>query len=396
MFSELLRGVRVIDLTQNVAGPFCTQILGDFGADVIKIERPGVGDDTRGWTPRVAGESAAFLAYNRNKRSACVDFASADGARLVAELAKGADVFIHSLKPGSAEQRGLGFDALRLANPRLVYCAISAFGETGPLAQLPGYDPLMQAFTGIMSVMGNEGDDPVRVSLPIIDMGTGMWSALGIFAALMSREKTGEGALVNASLLESGMSWMTIVVAGYLACGKLPLKMGSAMAMTAPYELFHASDGLVFIAAGNDRLYRKVCEALAAPELADDPRFLTNAHRVENRPALREAIESRTRARTSADLVAAMRKAGTPCSEMNDIGQAVRSEQVSAMGMVAPLPTALIPGLKVVPLPLRMDGQRVGQLTPPPLLGADTEAVLGEIGCSNEHLADLRRRGIVG
>src|SRR3546814_860648 len=189
MFDKLLKGVRVLDLTQNVAGPFCTQILGDFGAEVIKIERPGGGDDTRLWTPpEISGHSSTFLSLNRNKQSLCVDLSKPEGAEIVRKLALNADVLVHSMKPGSAESRGLGPEVLCKTNPRLIYCAISAFGETGPLAQLPGYDPLMQAFTGIMSVTGNEGDDPVRVSVSMIDMGTGIWAALGV----RSEENTSE------------------------------------------------------------------------------------------------------------------------------------------------------------------------------------------------------------
>ena len=244
MLENILQGCRVIDLTQNVAGPFCTQTLGDLGAEVIKIERPGSGDDARQWKPpEVAGVSTGFAALNRNKQSVCIDLDSAAGQQLVARLAAGADVLVHSLKPGSAEARGLGDDQLRPANPRLVYCAISAFGEVGPMRALPGYDPLMQAFTGIMSVSGHEGDEPARVGVSLIDMGTGMWATMAILAALLRRATTGEGMRVHASLLETGLSWMTVPVANYLATHRLPRKMGSAMAMMAPYELFDSADG---------------------------------------------------------------------------------------------------------------------------------------------------------
>ncbi len=213
MLGNILSGLRVIDLTQNVAGPFCTQILGDMGAEVIKIERPGSGDDIRLWMPpAIGGESSTFLALNRNKKSVCVDVSTAEGSALVRKLATTADVFVHSMRPGSAEARGLGYDDLAALNPKLVYCAISAFGEIGPLAALPGYDPLMQAFTGIMSVTGNEGEPPVRVSVSLIDLGTGLWSALGAVAGLFDRMKTGRGTKVHASLLETGLSWMTVFI----------------------------------------------------------------------------------------------------------------------------------------------------------------------------------------
>jgi formyl-CoA transferase/CoA:oxalate CoA-transferase len=300
MLEAILSGCRVLDLTQNVAGPFCTQILGDLGAEVIKIERPGSGDDARQWKPpEVAGVSTGFAALNRSKKSVCIDLDSAIGQQLVARLAAGADVLVHSLKPGSAEARGLGDGHLRPTNPRLVYCAISAFGEVGPMRALPGYDPLMQAFTGIMSVSGHEGDEPARVGVSLIDMGTGMWATMAILAALLRRATTGEGMRVHASLLETGLSWMTVPVANYLVTQRLPRMMGSAMAMMAPYELFDSADGKVFIAAANDRLFGRICSALACPELAQDPRFIDMSARIGHRKALHAELEARTRQRAA-------------------------------------------------------------------------------------------------
>jgi len=274
MLEAIRSGCRVLDLTQNVAGPFCTQILGDLGAEVIKIERPGSGDDARLWKPpEVAGVSTGFAALNRNKKSVCIDLDSAAGQQLVARLAAGADVLVHSLKPGSAEARGLGDEHLRPANPRLVYCAISAFWEVGPMRALPGYDALVQAFTSIMSVSGHEGNEPAHVGVSLIDMGAGMWATMVILAALLRRAGTGECTRVHASLLETGLSWMTVPVANYLATQRLPRKMSSAMAMMAPYELFDSANGKVFIAATNDRLFGRICSAPGCPELAQDPRF---------------------------------------------------------------------------------------------------------------------------
>lgn len=395
MLDDLFAGVRVVDLTQNVAGPFCTQILGDLGAEVIKIERPKSGDDTRAWSAReIGGESPTFLALNRNKRSLCVDLGSGDGAAIVRKLAATADVVVHSMKPGSAESRGLGPAELQAINPRLVYCAISAFGETGPLASLPGYDPLVQAFSGIMSVTGSEGDDPVRVSVSLVDMGTGMWAAMGIMAALMERGRTGRGMQVNASLLETAMSWMTIFVANYFATGKLPRKLGSGVAMTAPYELFRTKDGYAFIAAANDRLFAKVCGALQVPGIQADPRFATNLDRTTHRQALHAALEARTVAMTTQEVIAALRAVGAPCSEMNDVAQAIAHPQVRELGMVAPLPREDMPGLRTVPLPLRADGERVGRLTPPPHLGHDTDEILAALGYGAEERERLARAGV--
>lgn len=396
MIDRILAGLKVIDLTQNVAGPYCTQILGDMGAEVIKVERPGSGDDTRAWRPpAVAGQSPTFLALNRNKSSVCVDVASDAGAQVVKDLAAGADILVHSMKPGSAERRGLGYDQLHELNPRLIYCAISAFGNVGPLSALPGYDPLMQAFTGIMSTTGNEGDDPVRVGVSLIDMGTGIWGAFGTLAALLHRSRTNEGLNVDASLLETGVSWMTIFVANFLASGNLPRKLGSAITMTAPYELFKTSDSYTFIAAGNDRLFARVCEGLGAPDLAKDPRFLSNPDRVSNRPALHAALEEVTSRRSSAEVVAALRAVGAPCSEMNNVQQMLESDQVKAVDIVRPLPVEGGEGYQALALPVSVGGSRGAPFRAAPALGADTARVLGAIGYDDEKLASLRRAGVI-
>jgi crotonobetainyl-CoA:carnitine CoA-transferase CaiB-like acyl-CoA transferase len=396
MLETVLAGMRVIDLTQNVAGPFCTQVLGDFGAEVIKVERPGRGDDTRDWRPpEIAGQSSTFVALNRNKRSVCIDLGKPEGVAVLKELAASADVFIHSMKPGSAEARGFGPDDLKAINPRLIYCAISAFGQSGPLKSLPGYDPLMQAFTGVMSVTGNAGDDPVRVGVSLIDIGTGMWAALGIFAGIIQRGRTGQGLSVEASLLDTGVNWMTVFVASYLATGKLPQKMGSAMAMTAPYELFRSADGQVFIAAGNDGLFRRVCEGLGNPGLADDERFTTNPLRVSNRVALKAAINALTGALPTAEIVDRLRRAGAPCSEMQDVSQMLGHEQVAASGMIAGIAIENAPDHKVVALPIKIEGKRGGLLATPPALGADTAEVLQAAGLDAARIDSLRAAGIV-
>lgn len=397
MLDYVLRGIRVVDLTQNVAGPYCTQVLGDLGADVIKVERPGRGDDTRDWRPPAAGDhSATFLALNRNKRSICVDLDSPDGRDALRKLIAASDVVIHSMKPGSAEARGLGFEDLRAGNPRLIYCAISAFGSVGPLRGLPGYDPLMQAFTGIMSTTGHEGDDPVRVGVSLIDLGTGMWAVLGILAGIIERSRSGRGMLVETSLFETGVTWMTVFVAGFLATGRLPGKLGSSTPMTAPYRVYRSGDGHVFVAAGNNGLFRRVCDALGAPELADDPRFATNPARLAHREELDAALEARTRLRTTAQLIAALQRAGAPCSELNDVGQLLAHEQVAAMQLIAPLPVEGVPDHKVIALPLKADGQRSHAMRPPPALGADTDALLAELGITSDEIDRLRAARAIG
>ena len=396
MSRGILAGLTVIDLTQNVAGPYCSQILGDLGATIIKVERPNGGDDTRAWLPPSVGRhSSTYLALNRNKTSVCIDIDTADGRRLIAELVKTADIFIHSMKPGSAERRGLGWPDLRQINPKLVYCAISAFGSVGPLSDLPGYDPLMQAFTGVMSTTGNEGEDPVRVGVSLIDLGTGMWAALGILASLLARSTSGAGANVEASLLDTGVGWMSVFVSSFVASGEVPKKLGSAMAMTAPYELFPASDGAVFIAAGNDRLFKRVCQGLGAPLLGEDARFLTNPDRVRNREALRTQLSALVQSRPVKEVVALLRAAGAPCSELNSVEEMLAHAQVEAVGIVQSLPVADHPDHRVVALPVKINGARGARFEQPPELGADTDSVLAGIGYSAVQLAAFRAAGAI-
>lgn len=393
---EVLHGLRVIDLTQNVAGPYCTQILGDMGAEIIKIERPGSGDDTRAWTPPTWGEtSSTFLALNRNKKSICVDINSLEGQAVILKLIEQTDILIHSLRPGSAESRGLGFEDVRKINPKLVYCAISAFGQSGPMSALPGYDPLMQAYSGIMSVTGNEGDAPVRVSVSLIDMGSGMWAAMGIMAALREVERTGCGMQVGTSLLETGVGWMTVFVASYHATCTLPQKMGSAMAMTAPYELFKAADGWAFIAAGNDRLFRQVCIALEMEELVSDERFETNKVRVLNRKELHRLIEERTCTLPATEVVRRLQACGAPCSELNNVQQMLASEQVQAVKILQDLPLHQGDAHKVVGLPFTIDGQRTHTHAAPPHLGEHTQDVLMSSGYSATDIDELRKTGVI-
>jgi crotonobetainyl-CoA:carnitine CoA-transferase CaiB-like acyl-CoA transferase len=396
MVSGILEGIRVLDLTQNVAGPFCTQVLADLGAQIIKVERPRGGDDTRAWMPpEIGAESATFLALNRGKQSVAIDMSTPQGKDVIARLAETADVVIHSLRPASAERMGLGHDLLSAKNPRLVYCAISAFGETGPLRDLPGYDPLLQAFSGIMSVTGNEGDEPVRVSVSLVDMGTGMWATIGILAALLKRATSGVGTRVEASLLDTSLSWMTTFIAGFLATGRTQQKMGSAMAMAAPYQLFVTLDGRIFIGAGNDRLFARVCQALGRPELATDPRFATNTLRVSARAQLQAEIEALTASRSTDDPVSALREVGAPCSELNDLPAVLAHEQVEASEMIVALPTGGAPHHRAVGTPLRLDGERLAAKTAPPSLGNATWDVLAGIGIGASELTELSRTGII-
>ncbi|MEK7387201.1 MAG: CoA transferase, partial [candidate division NC10 bacterium] len=291
-----LEGVVVADMTQNVAGPFCTQILGDMGAEVIKVERPGRGDDARAWAPPFWGdESASFMAMNRNKKSLALDVKKDGGLEVLGRLVARADVFVQSLRAGAVAELGLDFEGATLMNPRLVYCAITAFGARGPLRDLPGYDPLMQAYAGLMSVNGHPGQEPARVGTSIIDMGTAMWAALGIVAGLRERDQTGRAVEVTTALFETALMWVSYQAMGYFATGEVPQPQGSGTAMIAPYQAFPTADGYAMIAAGSDSLFARLVQALGAPALAHDPRFADNPSRVRNRAALVDALSALTR-----------------------------------------------------------------------------------------------------
>ncbi|HEV7915332.1 MAG TPA: CoA transferase [Albitalea sp.] len=388
--TDILKGITVLDLTQNIAGPFCTQLLGDFGADVIKIERPAGGDDARKWVPPTThGIGTTFLSVNRNKRSVGVDIAVPEGRDVIRRLADKADVLVHSVRPGSLEARGLGHDDLRTSNPRLVYCAISAFGETGPLARDPGYDPLIQAFTGIMSVTGHPDRPPARAGVPLIDMGTGLWAFTGTLAALYRRQQTGQGAKVCTSLMETGVSWMSLFLGHCMGAGVVGGRLGDVTPMSAPYESFRTRDAAVLITAGNDKLFAALCHALGLPELIADPRFVSNSQRVANRPVLHDLLEARTSALGSTECVALLRHAGAPCSVIHTVDAVLQQEQVAAMGMIRSLPAPHLPDFRTVDLPLSIDGDKADLRSAPPLLAAHTGEVLLWAGYSAAEIDSL-------
>ncbi|MDQ1002660.1 crotonobetainyl-CoA:carnitine CoA-transferase CaiB-like acyl-CoA transferase [Neobacillus niacini] len=395
--SAILENITVIDWTQNVAGPYCTQLLGDLGATVIKIERPGTGDDTRQWdSPSWDGEATTFLAFNRNKKSICIDANDSKGQEIIKKLVEQADVFIHSLKPGSAEARGLGYEELAAINPSLIYTAISAFGESGPLRGNPGYDPLIQAYTGIMSVTGNPGDDPARVGVSMIDMATGMWALTGILTAIINRSKTGKGCRVGASLLETGLAWMHLPLTNYMATGKVPEKIGTATTMVAPYEAFRTKDNWVIIAAGNNRLFSSLCHALDIQKVLNDPRFETNKERVIHREELHQAIEERCIEFNAVELIKILQEANVPCSSINKTNQVYEDVQIQSLEIIKQIEGIRIPNFKIIDLPFRIDSQRSMFRLPPPLLGEHTTEILNDSGYSSEEIELLRSSKVVG
>jgi crotonobetainyl-CoA:carnitine CoA-transferase CaiB-like acyl-CoA transferase len=392
-----LAGLLVADLTQNVAGPFCAQILGDMGAEVVKIERTGRGDDARAWAPPYWGhESATFMSVNRSKRSLAVDLKSREGLAIVERLVTRADVFVQSLRAGAVEELGLGWEQARALNPRLVYCSVTAFGTEGPLRDRPGYDPLMQAMSGIMSVTGHPDQPPARVPVSVVDMGTGMWAATAILAALRERDRTGQGVHVTTALFDTALAWTAFQMSQYLATGEVPLPQGSGTAMICPYEAFPARDAWVMIAAGSDALFTRCCEALEVPALAEDPRFRDNPTRVANRKALIEALSAVTRALDSADVLDRLQGAGVPSAPINTLDRVVAEAQTEASGMLVPVKHPRLPDYRALGLPIRWDGERPSIPRVPPLLGEHTAEVLAELGFAPDAIEDLARRHVVG
>ncbi len=391
-----LEGLLVVDLTQNVAGPFCTQILGDMGADVVKVERPGRGDDARAWAPPWWGsESAAFMAMNRNKKSLALDLKRGGGREVMRRLLARADVFVQSLHAGAAAELGLDFAGATAVNPRLVYCAITAYGAGGPLANRPGYDPLMQAYAGLMSVNGHPGQEPARVGTSIVDMGTGMWAALGILGALRRRDATGRAVEVTTALFETTLMWVSYHAMGYLGSGEVPRPQGSGTAMIAPYQAFPTADGYALIGAASDALFRRLAAALEAPELADDSRFADNPSRVRHRGALVEALSALTRPQKTAELLDRLHAAGVPAAPILAIDAVVEEPQTRASGMLVAAPHPRIPDYRSIGLPIRWDGARPEVRRVPPLLGEHTADVLTALGYTLDDVRGLRAQGVV-
>jgi crotonobetainyl-CoA:carnitine CoA-transferase CaiB-like acyl-CoA transferase len=370
-----LNGVTVVELGHSVAAPYAGQILGDLGADVIKIEKAD-GDDARSWAPPYWGTmSATFQSLNRNKRSAVVNLKDPAEREILRRLIiERADVVIQNLRPGSAAEFGLDAESLRALKPALVYCTIGAFGGAGPLKDRPGYDPLMQAFGGLMSVTGEPDQPPVRVGTSIIDMAAGMWSVIGVLAALLQRRDGGAGASIDTSLYETVLGWMCYHAANFQASGEVPKRQGSGAAMIVPYRGYATKDGFIVIAAGNDKLFGLLARVLGHPEWIDDPRFRSNPDRVNNQDVLYRLIEQLVATRTSREWQDTLDKAGVPNAPMQTIAEVLEHPQTKALGMLQQSPDG---DITLLGLPISFDGVRPAFRQSPPALGAHTREIMG-------------------
>jgi len=393
--SGLLDGIRVLDLSRVLTGPYCSLLLADLGAEVIKIEMPGRGDDTRAWGPPfVGGESAYFLSVNRNKKSVTVNLKTQPGRDVVMDLAKRSDVFMENFAPGVVQRLGLDYAAVSAVNPRIVYCSISGFGQHGPYRDLPAYDIILQGMGGLQGITGEPGQAPVRIGVAVADIAGGMFAAYAIAAALVHRERTGKGEYIDVSLLDCQLAWLTYMAGYYFATGNDPDRAGSRHPTIVPYQAFATADGYLNVAAGNDDIFRRLCEAIGHSDLASDPRFATNPKRVENRRELEPFLESVFATRTTREWLRILNEHAVPAGPVYRIGEIVQDPHVLERNMVLALRHPRAGVIRQFGPPFRVLEER-GPHAPPPLLGEHTEEVLASLGYPRERIEELRRTGVV-
>ena len=388
-----LDGIRVIDLSRVIAGPWCGALLGDLGADVIKVEDVGPGDESRTWPPHKDGEAAAYLLFNRNKRGIALDLKTPEAVEVVKRLVKTADVVIENFRTGTMESFGLGYDVLSQINPRLIYCSVSAFGRTGPRKDSPGYEALMQAFSGIMSITGEPGGQPVRAGVSFLDLTTGILCALGVSNAIIQRQKTGLGQRVDGSLLETAVSLLAFHAEGYLLTGALPRALGSGHPSLSPYRNFKCRDGQwIFIAAANDRFWQKLAKALDLDDLAADPRFEKNQGRVANRVELEGFLEQTIGTLEREPLLKRLEEADVPATPVNTVDQVMNDPQTAERGIVQRAMHPKLGEIPVVGTPLHFSRMSPGVRRAAPLRGEHTDTVLTDLGYSPAEIRTLRAK----
>jgi crotonobetainyl-CoA:carnitine CoA-transferase CaiB-like acyl-CoA transferase len=374
-----LEGLRVIDLSRVLAGPFCTMLLGDMGADVIKIEEPSEGDDARMWGPFVGEWSAYFLGVNRNKRSVALDLKSSDGQHALRELLRSADIFVENIKPGSLDKLGFSNEMIRALNPRIIHCSISGYGRTGPRRHLTGYDPVVQAESGFMDITGHPDGPPVRTGIAMTDYLAALYAYSGILLALRERDRTGKGQHIDIALFDSIISTLSMPVGIFQATGQKPRRLGNDHSAIAPYEVLPASDGSVMVAAANSRLWKQLCDAVGVSHLVEDARFKTNVDRVANRAALKGELERAFASFTVDQLVSRLQEFGVACGRVRTLPEALEDPQIEPRQMLIPLEDPGLEGFRVVGNPIKLSDNPPRLYRRPPKLGEHTEEVLSEI-----------------
>src|SRR5881396_1640735 len=395
MTAGALDGLRVLDLSNQLSGPYCAMLLGDLGADVIKVEHPVGGDPARLGAPHRGGESAPFMTVNRNKRSITVDLKTPDGLAIARRLAARADVVLENWRPGAAARLGLGYDDVRRLNPRVVYCSISGFGQTGPYASRGGFDRIAQGMSGLMSINGDADGPPLVVPIPIADIGTGMFGLVGILAALAHRERTGEGQAVDASLLETPIAWSVYEAAAFFATGEVPRRLGQGHRTAAPYQAFRTADGWINLGGGSPTFWPIICRVLGVPALVEDTRFATPPLRVKNRAALAELLQARFTTAGTAAWLERLEAAGVPAGPILDYGQVFADPHVRHREMAVEVEHPRAGRSRVLGIPVKLSSTPGSIRRPAPTLGQHTDEVLKELGYDAAAVANLKARNIV-